>query len=103
MTCCCMCENRKEMVQSASDWMNATGTGERRSVRLYFEDGYVASGRFISLDTNFFTFSNELNAGSGAGNSSDTAWRREDFPYCEVKRIQRDFFREYGADSPYRE
>jgi hypothetical protein len=91
------------MIHSASDWMNATGTGERRSVKLYFDDGHVASGRFSALEAGFFTFNNELNAGPGAGNSSDTAWRREDYPYCTVKRIERDYFREYGADSPYRE
>lgn len=83
------------MVEAASTWMNGIRSGQRRSVTLYFDDGYVATGRFVSLEDGFFTFANARNPGQGAGNSSDTAWRYEDFPYCTVKRIRRDYFRPY--------
>lgn len=95
MTCCNECKDRKEMVEAASEWMNNTGTGQRRSVTLIFEDGHVATGKFSSLREGYFTFDNERNAGQPAGNSSDTAWRKEDHPYCMVKRIVRDYFAEY--------
>ena len=99
MTCCNECKDRKEMVEAASEWMNGTRTGQRRSVKLYFDDGHIASGKFSSLHDGYFTFSNDRNPGPGAGNSSDTAWRKEDHPYCMVKRIQRDYFAEYKGGS----
>ena len=99
MTCCNPCDARKEMVEAASTWMNGTQPGQRRSVTLYFDDGHVASGKFNSLQTDYFTFANELDPGPDAGNSSDTAWRTEDHPYCTVKRIQRDYFAEYRGGS----
>lgn len=95
MGCCDKCDDREEMVRQASDWMNNTSSGQRRAVTLHFDDGHVASGKFVALNDGFFTFSNELNQGPPAGNSSDTAWRREDHPYCMVRRIQRDYYSEY--------
>jgi len=99
MTCCNECKDRKEMVEEASAWMNGWRKGQRRSVTLYFDDGHVATGKFVSLKEGYFTFNNEMNPGSGAGNSSDTAWRREDHPYCMVKRIVRDYFAPYKGGS----
>ena len=83
------------MVHAASAWMNNTSEAERRSLTLFFEDGSTAFGKFSALEDGFFTFSNEANPGTGAGSSSDTAWRKEDHPYCSVKKIVRDYFREY--------
>ncbi|MCI2398555.1 hypothetical protein MN188_04030 [Aliiroseovarius sp. N1Y82] len=103
MTCCNECKDRKEMVEAASEWMNGVRTGQTRSVTLYFDDGHVATGRFNGLHDGFFTFSNERNPGPRPGNSSDTAWRREDHPYCNVKRIRRDYYKEYGSDRQYGE
>lgn len=95
MSCCGTCEDREEMVRNASDWMNSLRKGERRAVTLFFDDGYIATGKFVSIKDGYFTFNNEGNQGPPAGNSSDTAYRHEDHPYCMVKRIQRDFFGPY--------
>ncbi len=89
------CDDRKEMVHAASTWMNAVRDGERRTLRVYFDDGSTARGRFKALEDGYFSFRNEENPGAGAGNSSDTAWREEDYPYCTVKKIVRDYYREY--------
>ncbi len=89
------CDDRKEMVHAASSWMNEVRDGERRTLTLYFDDGTTARGRFSALEDGYFSFRNEANPGNGAGNSSDTAWRQEDHPYCTVKKIVRDYYREY--------
>ena len=95
MKCCDKCEDAKEMVHAASEWMNNTTKADRRSLTLYFKDGSSAAGRFSALEDGFFSFRNEGNPGIDPGNSSDTAWRLEDYPYCSVKKIVRDYFREY--------
>ena len=89
------CEERKDMVHAASEWMNDAQELETRSLSIHFEDGSVAAGKFSALEDSFFTFLNSDNPGNGTNNSSDTAWRKEDYPYCSVLKIVRDYYREY--------
>ena len=95
MSCCGKCKDKKEMVLAASDWMNKVKDLETRSLTLHFEDGTNASGKFSALKDGYFTFLNSGNPGNGVDNASDTAWRKEDYPYCAVKKIVRDYYREY--------
>ncbi len=89
------CDDRKAMVHAASTWMNAIRDGERRTLELYFDDGTTARGRFSALENGYFSFLNEANPSPDAGNNIDTVWRKEDHPYCTVKKIVRDHFAPY--------